>query len=394
MAALLALSGCQTVSYYTQAVTGQWRVLAKREPVPAVLERLAPQRATDPQADLLYRRLVFTQAALDFAESSLALPVEGRYRSYVDLGRPAVLWNLFAAPALSLEPHQWCYPLVGCAPYRGYFDQAMAERSAAAFEARGLDTYLGAVPAYSTLGWFDDPLLSTFVTWPEPDLARLLFHELAHGVVWLPGDVAFNESFATFVGRRGLAEWRAADGTALSPTERIAPGLDGPAFDGAVRAFRVLLARTRSALESLYASSLPDPAKLRLKQQTLEAARLCYRTELAQPTGGLYDDFMNGLNNARLVSIATYEDLVPAFARLFDAEAGDWPAFFARVRAVAELAEPDRRRELGLSGDEQVAAGGDDHGSEQVQCEPLAGHLLDAEAAGGVHDDVGSGGHG
>ena len=210
LAGLLLLpvaGGCQTVAYYAHTALGQWRVLQAREPVDQVLADLEPRRDGDPAAAQLYRRLSYSQAVLDFAARRLALDADGRYRTYVALERPAVVWNVFAAPPLSLEPHRWCYPIVGCAPYRGFFDEAYARRRAEALARRGLETYVGPVAAYSTLGWFEDPLLSTFVAWTEPDLAALLFHELAHGEVWAAGDVAFNESFATFVGRQGLTAW-------------------------------------------------------------------------------------------------------------------------------------------------------------------------------------------
>lgn len=385
LAALLT-AGCQTISYYSHAALGQLRVLTGREPVPRVLETLESRRDADPQADLLYQRLRFSQEVLDFAEEELGLTVNGRYRTYVDLERSAVVWNVFAAPPLSLEPYRWCYPVVGCAPYRGYFDLGFAGRRARALEAQGYETYVGPVAAYSTLGWFEDPLLSSFVGWPEPDLAALLFHELAHGEVWAAGDAAFNESFATFVGRQGLHEWLRERGGEMVERERRAAL-------GARRRLMDLLGRTRDVLHGLYRSKASDPVKLGLKDRILSGVRACYADNRDRLGKGRFDALMAGLNNARLVSVATYEDMVPAFAGLFESVNGDWAAFYGEVAQLAELEPGERLAALRASGEHYIAQGGDHHSTEQVQCEALSSHFLDREFAGGVHDDVGRGGH-
>lgn len=386
LGATVLATGCQTINYYSHAALGQLRVLTGREPVPRVLARLDDRRAGDPEAELLYQRLAFSQAVLAFAETELGLSAGDRYRTYVDLERPAVVWNLFAAPELSLEPYRWCYPVVGCAPYRGYFDQTYAERSARSLQQQGFDTYLGPVAAYSTLGWFADPLLSSFVTWPEPDLAALLFHELAHGQAWAPGDVAFNESFATFVGRQGLSVWLSAQGNDTVELERLA-------VMSARRRLLGLLAHTRKALRQVYASGLSDEVKRELKAEVLAAAKICYVDQRERLGGGRFDGLMAGLNNAKLASVAAYEDLVPAFADLFEAVDGSWQAFYERVRALTELKPGERRVALRGSSYQQVAQRADDEGADEIQCETLSGHLFDAEFAGGVHDDVGRGGH-
>jgi predicted aminopeptidase len=380
----LLVAGCQTINYYSHAALGQWRVLTGREPVSRVLTELESQRDGNPEAELLYQRLVFSQQVLDFAEDGLALSVDGRYRTYVNLERPAVVWNLFAAPPLSLEPHRWCYPVVGCAPYRGYFDVSYARRGARALEQDGLETYLGPVPAYSTLGWFADPLLSTFVTWPEADLAALLFHELAHGQVWVPGDVAFNESFATFVGRQGLSEWMSRYGDDSLTLER-------QAALNARRRLLDLLSRTREALRRVYRSEARDSVKLQRKAFILAAVGDCYLDHRAELGTGRFDALMVGLNNARLMSVATYEDLVPAFAAVFESLDGHWPAFYERIREVAKLEVKQRRATLLASRQQQVAQTGDDNSADEVECEALSRHFPDAEFAGGVHDDVGGG---
>ena len=384
--ALLFAGGCQTISYYSHAALGQWRVLTGREPVADVLAQLEHRRGDDPDAELLYRRLAFSQEVLGFAEHELGLEAGDRYRTYVHLDRPAVLWNLFAARPLSLEPHQWCYPVVGCAPYRGYFDFSYAMRSAEVLEQQGYEIYVGPVAAYSTLGWFADPLLSSFVTWPEPDLAALLFHELAHGRVWAAGDVAFNESFATFVGRQGLSVWlRDHGGDTVERNRRAALQ--------ARRRLMDLLERTRDALRGIYRSRASVPVKLAAKAQVLDGVKACYAGHRDVLGGGRFDALMIGLNNALLVSVATYEDLVPAFAALYESVDGDWDAFYAEVAAIAALDPKARRAALRVSGYQYVAERSDDHGPDQIECEALSGHLFDSEFAGGVHDDVRRGGH-
>ncbi len=384
--ALLSLAGCQSLIYYGHAAGGQLRLVQTREPVDEVLDRLQDQRQDNEGADLLYRRLVFTQELLEFADKTLAMPADGRYRTYVELDRPYVVWNLFAAPALSLEPRRWCYPVVGCAPYRGFFSVARAERDARRLQAERYEVYLGGVAAYSTLGWFDDSLLSTFIRWPEPRLAQLIFHELAHGVVWVRDDVAFNESFATFVGRQGSIAWfqdRGGDAALASHQQDL---LDW-------QRLQALLGVAREALTSVYESDLSDAQKTAGKAQILGAVRACYAAQREALGDGRHDAMMASLNNALLVSLATYQDLVPAFASLFAEHGGRWRDFFAAVRQLARLTPEERLARLGASGDEQIAERRDDHGADEVQCEALTSHGFYREASGAVDDHVGSGGH-
>jgi len=370
---LLALAGCQTLGYYGQAVSGQWQLLRARQPVDTLLERLD---AADPAEASLRQRLSESQALLAYAESALGLEVGDRYRSYVALPDDYVVYNLFAAPPLSLSPEHWCYPFVGCVPYRGYFRRERAERAARRQSLSGSEVYLGGVPAYSTLGWFDDPLLSSFIDWPLADFAELLLHELAHGRVWVSGDAAFNEAYATFVGRQGMAEWLTSRGDqAMVATHRVRRQARSAVFE--------LLAETRVALAAVYGSAAPDAAKSRAKARLLEATRRCYRARRDVFGGGRYDPLMARLNNALLASIATYEDRVPAFAVLWRRVDGDWPAFHGEVERLAALdrvARSERLDALAGSADQQVAAAGDDHGPDQVQCQALASHGLDAEA--------------
>jgi predicted aminopeptidase len=178
-------SACSSLDYYKQALSGQMEVVSKREPLDEVV-----QSPDTPEP--LRARLRTIQRMRDFASSELALPNNGSYRSYADLGRPFVVWNVFASPELSLEPMEWCYPFVGCLSYRGYFERDEAVQLAAELDGQGMEAWVGGVPAYSTLGWFDDPLLNTFVAWPEGRLAELIFHELAHQRLYLGGETEFN----------------------------------------------------------------------------------------------------------------------------------------------------------------------------------------------------------
>ncbi|MET0334397.1 MAG: aminopeptidase, partial [Rhizobacter sp.] len=198
-------SGCSTLGYYAQAAGGHFSVLNKAKPVPEWL-------ADDSTAPPLKERLALSQRMRDFAVTELKLPDNASYRRYADLGRPAAVWNVVAAPELSLTLKTWCFPVVGCVGYRGYYDKAAADEAAAELRAQGFEAVVQAIPAYSTLGklpgdYFSDPLLNTFLRWSEGDLAHLIFHELAHQVAYANGDTMFNESFATAVERIGGSRW-------------------------------------------------------------------------------------------------------------------------------------------------------------------------------------------
>jgi predicted aminopeptidase len=374
---VLLLGGCETIGYYTHVAGGQLKLLADRRPVDEVLEDLDDETP-------LKARLTMSQQVLEYAESELALEVGGRYRSYVDVERSAVVWNLFAAPELSLEAHTWCYPFVGCAPYRGYFTRERAEQYAGKLESSGLETYIGRVSAYSTLGWFDDPLLSTFMDLSEAEFVELLFHELAHSRVWIKGDATFNESYASFVGREGLRRWLESQGR----------DAEFDAHENGQQAWlraRRLLERAREGLTTIYESDIGDQEKRAEKERVFAAAGGCLEDYARETGNDGYRNLIERLNNAYLASLATYSDLVPAFAALFLEEAGDWARFHGRVESLGELDEAGRRR---WSSEEQVTAERNDDGADQIQCEALSGHGFDGESTGAEHDDVGRGGHG
>jgi predicted aminopeptidase len=320
-AAMLPLTGC----YLVQAAGGQMAIAAKREPIAKVLA------ATDTPAQLR-ARLEYVAAARDFASRELALPDNESYRSYADLGRPYVVWNVFAAPELSVDPRRWCFPIAGCVVYRGYFDEEAAQRYARRLRRRGDDAAVAGVAAYSTLGHFKDPVLNTMLGWSDAQLAATLFHELAHQVVYVPGDSEFNESFATVVEEAGLERWLAARQrgqdlvTWREQRERHAQ-------------FIALLLSARSKLRELYASALPDEEKRSRKQYEFGELKLEYAQLRQQWSGyGGYDRwFDRTLTNAHLVSAATYYGCVPGLQRVLSEVGGDLQRFYDAARELARM---------------------------------------------------------
>ena len=335
LAALAPLLGaCATSSYYAQAVRGQLDLLRRATPIE---EELA--RDTVPAA--LKAKLRSVLAIRQFASRELALPDNGSYRSYAELGRRYVLWNVFAAAEFSVVPVTSCFPIAGCVSYRGYFSEADAEAAGAARRERGNDVFIGGVPAYSTLGWFDDPVLSTFIHYPEAELARLMFHELAHQLLYVKDDTRFNESFAATVEQAGVARWLAQDGN-----ERKRAGYER--LGEIRREFVALLLKYRGMLDLYYRQNLP-PDEMRLgKAQRLAEMDEEYR-RLKASWGGYtgYDRWFAGKpNNATLASVALYTELVPAFTALLEREGGDLPRFYAAVKKLAKLPKEERDARL------------------------------------------------
>ena len=327
---LMGLSGCASVRFYVQAAVGQATLMLARRDTGAVLAD--PATAPDVASKL---RLV--ARLLRFAEAELELPVDGRYGSFVD-SEGVLLWNVVAAPEFDVAALPRCYPIVGCAVYRGYFSREAAEREAARLGVDH-DVHIAPVAAYSTLGWFDDPILGSFLHYDEASLAELIFHELAHSVVYVRGDTAFNESFATFVGSKGAMDWLEHNGVDTDP---YTAGLAARA------AFRDFLGLWRERLATLYGRPITDEAKRRLKAAAFAAMDACYRRHRAQLGDGRYDTAMaTPYNNARLALAAAYDDLRPAFEGLF-IDVGDWPALYAEVRRLASLSKSERRDALAL----------------------------------------------
>lgn len=330
IAAALSLSGC----YLLQAAQGQVSVLARREPIAAVIAD------PDTTADLR-SRLAYVVRARDFASEHLGLPDNGSYRTYADLERRFVVWNVFATAPFSVEPRRWCFPIAGCVVYRGYFAERSAQRYAMRLRARGDDVAVGGVAAYSTLGHFNDPILNTMMGWNDVQLAATLFHELAHQLVYLKDDSAFNEAFASTVEEEGVLRWLAASGRAgeLEAWQRQRQRAAG---------FSELLLGAREQLRTLYASGLPATSMAHEKQQVFGRLKVDYEGLRASWQGySGYDAwFARTLTNADLVSIATYRRCLPGFRRMLDAVNGDLERFYADVRQLGTKPAAERRQRL------------------------------------------------
>ncbi len=328
------LCGCAALRYYAQAVSGQLDLMRRAVPID---EQLA--RDTVPAA--LKAKLEAVLRIRRFASRELGLPDNGSYKSYADLGRPYVLWNVFAAPEYSLEPVTSCFLFAGCVSYRGYFSEADAQADGAARRAQGYDVYIGGVPAYSTLGWFDDPVLSTFIHYPEAELARLLFHELAHQLLYVKNDTRFNESFAATVEQAGVERWLAHSG---SDRDRS----DYERLQRMRREFVALVVKYRAILEQYYQQDLPvEEKRLGKARWFAEMEEEYQRLKLSWGGFAGYDRWFAGKpNNATLASVALYTELVPAFQALLLRVDGDLPRFYAAAKDLARLPKEERDAKL------------------------------------------------
>jgi predicted aminopeptidase len=330
------VSGCANVSYYWQSVSGQLEIWRRERPVEEVMEDAATPGA-------LRQKLAAVMRIRGFASLELNLPDNRSYRSYASLGRPFAVWNVFAAQEFSVEPLRWCFLFAGCVSYRGYFDREGAERFAAGLAGEGYDVYVGGVPAYSTLGWFADPVLSTFIHFPEAEIARLVFHELAHQIVYVKDDSAFNESFAVTVEQEGVRRWFARSGDTAG----------GEAFERSrrIRAeFSLLVQKYRARLDALYRTRLAPETMRDRKRAILGELAAEYRT-LKAGWGGYsgYDPwFAREPNNAQLASVAIYAQRVPEFEALLQREGGDLARFYGEVRKLADLPKEQRDARLAL----------------------------------------------
>ena len=328
--AAVLIAGCSTLGYYMQSVRGHFSMLRAARPIPDVV---ADPATNEP----LKQRLQRAEHIRAFASAALGLPDNHSYRSYADLQRPFVVWNVFAAPELSLDLKQWCYLIVGCATYRGYFDREAADLMAAELRADGYEVNVSGVPAYSTLGWFADPLLNTFIGGTEGQLAGLIFHELAHQVVFVGGDTTFNESFATAVEREGVRRWLQYNGNDASRAAYAE-------FAQRRGQFLDLLLKYREALQLNYRRQQTDDVKRARKQQLLSALKDDYGL-LRTSWGGFagYDRFFaQDLNNAHLGAYAAYNEWVPAFDQLLVQSGGELARFYDRVKELASMPKKDR----------------------------------------------------
>lgn len=345
----LVLSGCETLGYYSQAVAGQWRIIWQRQ----AINRLLEDDAVTPE---LKQQLRYVQAVREFASSELSLPRNGSYQYYSDTGRPFAVWNVVATEAFSVEPKRWCFPVAGCVSYRGYFSEQAARRFADQLAAEGYDTYVGGVSAYSTLGWFDDPVLNTFLAYPPLPLAGLVFHELAHQQLYLPGDTAFNEGFARAVEIAGVKAWLTSDAlTALSleliPSLKLEDYLNRLQRD---RVFIDQMLEGRDALAELYQQGLGAEAMAQQKRHIITAIQQRYdQTVVNQWQGDSpYQQWVHQqgahrqLNNAKLASLSSYDQWLPAFQQLLSEEQFDMQRFFQRVADLALLPAAEREAQL------------------------------------------------
>ena len=332
--ALAALSGCANLPYYAQSIQGQMQIFERERPIDAVL--------ADPSVPgRIKAKLREVARFRQFAVSELALPDNGSYQKYADLERPFVVWNVFATPELSLTPVKSCFLVVGCLNYRGYFHESAAQGFARRRRDAGDDVFLGGVAAYSTLGWFDDPVLNTMLRWDDGRLARFIFHELAHQRLYIRDDSDFNEAFATAVADEGWRRWLRASGDTVGRSQGQS------AYDAE---FTGLLLRTRARLTSIYHSGLSVPDKRAAKVVVFKQLLADYevlRRQWGADHG--YDRWMHSdLNNAKLAAVSTYHADVPAFKALLAAAKGSMPDFYRLSAAVGGL--PPALRHRCLSG--------------------------------------------
>ena len=331
-----SVTACATnVGYYAQAAGGHLRLMAQRKPIWQVLE----QGDIDPDLRI---RLETLLAAREFAVGELALPKTGSYKTYVETGRRAITWNVVAAEEFSLRPHLWCFPVAGCVSYRGYFEREDADEYAEDFRNKGFDVSVGGAIAYSTLGWFDDPVLDTMLRGSDTRYIGTLFHEMAHQRLYQPDDSDFNEAYATFVEEAGVRLWLQS----RDESARIA------AYDDSlVRAadFTRLIAQAREDLIEVYSSDVSDDEKRAGKRAAIERMRERYEALKASSWGGYegYDGwFRRDINNARLVAVSTYRRYLPAFAVLFRDVEEDIPAFHQAAEQISNLPADARNERM------------------------------------------------
>lgn len=334
-------TGCSDTAYLLQSATGHLKVMQAAQPVDQWLN----DEKTPPE---LKQRLALAQDIRRFAVRELHLPDNASYQRFAQLPRRAVVWNVVAAPPYSLTLKTWCFPVAGCVGYRGYFDERDAQSEAELLRAQGLEASVYGVPAYSTLGWMNwlggDPLLSTFIHYPEGELARMVFHELAHQVLYVKDDTAFNESFATAVERLGSHAWLASQASPEAQAEYAS-------FDARRQAFRALTARTRQELMAIYATDRQPLPSAEQREAQKAAAYDKFRLSYAQLKGSWgghapYDAWVAKANNAAFGALAAYDDWVSAFEVLFERQHGNWAAFYDAVQHIASLPHDQRTLHL------------------------------------------------
>jgi predicted aminopeptidase len=330
----LVVVGCTNLPYYLQSVRGQLDIWSRQHDIEAVIDK---PTTSEP----LRAKLKDVLQIREFASAELGLPRNASYRSYANLDRPYVIWNVFAAPEFAIQPKQWCFAFAGCVAYRGYFSKVDAESFADETAKEGYDVFVGGVPAYSTLGYFPDPVLNTFVNYPKPHLARLVFHELAHQVAYVRDDSVFNESFAVTVEQEGMRRWLDKFGTAQDRTTSALIAQRRSQFVHLIEGYR-------GRLDELYRSGLP-PREMRERKAALFAELQAEYGQLKASWGGFagFDRwFSEKPNNALLASVSIYTRKVPAFQALLAREDGDLPRFYGAVKGLAKLGKKERAAAL------------------------------------------------
>lgn len=328
LAGMLQTEGC----YYMQAIRGQMAVLRDRQPIADVI-------ADDATPEELAIRLTLVQSARDFAVSELQLPDNRSYRTYRDLGRDYVVWNVFAAPEFSLDPKTWCYPVAGCVAYRGYFAEESARDKARDLEDDGYDVVVGGVAAYSTLGKFADPVLNTMMRWSDVQLVNTIFHELAHQKIYVKGDTAFNESLATAIANIGVDRWLAANG-------QTGNGGGFREDQDLTRSMMLLVEDAKADLAEIYAAAIDDDAKRKQKRETMDALSAAAARVVEESGTGARNWLAAPLNNARLASLGLYEGRHQAFENMLRDCDQDLECFYAEAEILAALDLGERHRRL------------------------------------------------
>lgn len=331
---VFVLSACDSLAYYRQAASGHFELMDKRE-------SLAEAKTSAAYSEELKRRLTLAESVRRYASEVLHLPDNEAYSTYVHLDQDYVMWSVFATPRLSLTPKQWCYPMVGCLSYRGYYDEAEAQAYAAELEAEGWDTHVSGVAAYSTLGWYEDPLTTAMLRYEDPWIARLVFHELSHQQLYVDDDTPFNEGFAVAVEEEGVMQW-------LSDRQDEQGQEQWLASREQREVFLTMIREAQQSLNEVYRSELNDEEKLSAKQRVMDELVAAYQERLLEPwpDSGYAHWFARPINNARLAAIGVYREYVPAFRALFTRCDEDWSRFYRSVEQLADLPMAQRMSAL------------------------------------------------
>ncbi len=342
--AVAVLSSCRAIHFYAQGAAGQWEIMHKARPVELVCQDPETQPAVK-------ERLARVQELRTWAARELALPAARQYDRYTDLGRPYVVWVVYAAPEFSVEPKTWWYPVLGKLQYRGYFSEAAAQREGGRLRARGWDVTVSGTGAYSTLGWLRDPVLNTFLHRSDAELAEVIFHELTHQRIYLSGDTDFNEALATAVGEAGARQWLRSQG-------RMA---ELAAYDRKLRLQRDAVAavlETRARLGEIYTHEADEGPEHLRRRKAGAFARLQNRLQQLRTAAGVRSLRipLTDWNNAALNTVAAYYDLLPGFERLLASCGGSIPAFLSRVEEMRAWSRGERREYiLRMPGPESAA---------------------------------------